>query len=250
MSDMSLADKVVVVAGAGGPLADALAGALASAGARVHVGQCDQQPGSLPAGVTYHRLDVTSPEEWRRVAEDVRRTDREVHGLVNLAELSFCGRLDDVDLATWNHAISVNIAGAIYGAQSFHETMPSGSSIVHVGSSVAYTGHPAAAVTATMWGLKGLTRALNLELGGRGIRVNAVHPGPLADQAGSLPAGFADVAVNLTTLGRLAGLDDVTSAVVFLLSDASSHIAGTDIPVDAGATSHSGAKLARSGMTR
>jgi 3alpha(or 20beta)-hydroxysteroid dehydrogenase len=250
MSNVQLADKVVVVAGASGPLADALAGALVSAGARIHVCHPDLQAGSLLEGVTYHRLDVTSQEGWSRVAEDVRRTDREVNGLVNLSELSFRDRIDDVDLAAWNRAISLNIAGAIYGAQAFHKLMLSGSSIVHVGSSIAYTGYPAAAETATMWGLRGLTRALNLEVGGRGIRVNAVHPGPLADQADSLPVGFADVAVNLTTLGRLADLDDVTSLVAFLLSDASSYIAGTDIPVDGGATSHSGAKLARSGITR
>ena len=84
--------------------------------------------------------------------------------------------------------------------QALHEIMPPGSSIVNVGSSIAFTGYPAVAETATMWALRGLTHAANLELGGRGIRVNAVHPGFLADQADSLRPGFADVALSLTTL--------------------------------------------------
>ena len=245
-----LSDRVIVVAGSNGALGAALTEALASAGARVVAADSVEPTSAPPDGARFLRLDVTSQDSWRSLGEDVRRHEGVVHGLVNTPQLGFPDRLGDVELDDWRRALSVNVAGAIYGIQALHEMMPSGSSIVNVGSSIAFTGYPAAAETATMWALRGLTHAANLELGHRGIRVNAVHPGRLEDEVDRLPEGFADVALTLTTLNRLRRADDVTSVIAFLLSDASSYIAGTDIPVDGGSTSHAGAKLARSGMTR
>lgn len=250
MNGMQLAGKIVVITGSSGPLGAAVAETLATAGVRIIAADINEPSAVFPDGATFHKLDVTSQASWTTLAESLRLSEGEVHGLVNTTVLDYPDRLCDVKLDDWHRAISVNVAGAIYGIQALHELMPPGSSIVNVGSSIAFTGYPAVAETATMWALRGLTHAANLELGGRGIRVNAIHPGFLEDQADSLPPGFADVALSLTTLSRLARADDVTSLVAFLLSDASSYLAGVDIPVDGGATSHAGAKLARSGMTR
>ena len=250
MNGITLTGKTVVVSGSSGQLGCAIADSLATAGARVIAADAKAPECALPAQATFHELDVTSQASWTGLAEDVRLSHGEVHGLVNMAVLDFPARLPDVTLDDWHRAISVNVAGAIYGIQALHGIMPPGSSVVNVGSSTAFTGYPAVAETATMWALRGLTHAANLELGGRGIRVNAVHPGFREDQTNGLHPGFADVALTLATLDRLARVDDVSSLVAFLLSDASSYIAGAEIPVDGGATSHAGAKLARSGMTR
>ena len=250
MSDRQLLNRVIVVAGSSGALGAAVTEELASAGARVVAADSDDPASALPDGARFHRLDVTSQDGWRSLGEDVRRREGVVHGLVNTPHLAFPDGIGDVKLDDWRHALSLNVAGAIYAIQALHEMMPSGSSIVNVGSSIAFTGYPAVAETATMWALRGLTHAANLELGHRGIRVNAIHPGLIDDDVDRLPTGFAEVALTLTTLNRLGRADDVTSVIAFLLSDASGYIAGTDIPVDGGSTSHAGAKLARSGMTR
>jgi len=250
MNDMQLSERVIVVAGASGALGKAVTGALASAGARVVAADRDDPASALSDGTRFYRLDVTSQDSWRSLGEDVRRREGVVHGLVNTPQLAFPDRIGDVKLDDWRRAISLNVTAAIYGIQALHEMMPTGASIVNVGSSIAFTGYPAVAETATMWALRGLTHAANLELGHRGVRVNAVHPGLLEDHGDEHPPGFAEVALTLTTLNRLGRAADVTSLIAFLLSDASSYIAGTDIPVDGGATSHAGAKLARAGMTR
>ena len=117
--------------------------------------------------------------------------------------------------------------------------MPAGSSIVNVCSVAALSGHVAAAYTASKWALRGLTRTASLELGARGIRVNAVMPGlietPLMESAS--PA-FREAALAEIPLGRTGTVDDVAPLMVFLVSDESAYVNGAEIVVDGGLTAH------------
>jgi 3alpha(or 20beta)-hydroxysteroid dehydrogenase len=103
----------------------------------------------------------------------------------------------------------------------------------------ALAGHVAAAYTASKWALRGLTRTASLELGARGIRVNAVMPGlidtPLMESAS--PA-FRGAALAEIPLGRIGTPDDVAPLVVFLVSDDSAYINGAELVVDGGLTAH------------
>ena len=73
--------------------------------------------------------------------------------------------------------LGINVTGAMLGIQTLLPLMGTGASIVNVGSLAALTGHYTAAYTTSKWALRGLTHAAATELGPRGIRVNAVHPG-------------------------------------------------------------------------
>jgi 3alpha(or 20beta)-hydroxysteroid dehydrogenase len=147
--------------------------------------------------------------------------------------------LPHVDLETWDRTFAINVTGPLLGIQALVPLMPPGSSIVNVCSVAALSGHVAAAYTASKWALRGLTRSASLELGPRGIRVNAVMPGlvetPLMD--GASPA-FRTAALAEIPLGRTGTVDDIAPLIVFLVSDGSAYISGAELVVDGGLTGH------------
>jgi len=112
-----------------------------------------------------------------------------------------------------------------------------------VGSVAGLTAHYTAAYTASKWGLRGLTRVAAMELGPRGIRVNAVHPGYIeTPMTATAPAAFKDANRALTPLGRVGSADEVAALMVFLMSAECPFLSGAEIPVDGGLSSGGTAK--------
>jgi 3alpha(or 20beta)-hydroxysteroid dehydrogenase len=121
------------------------------------------------------------------------------------------------------------------GIKTLLPLMPEGSSIVNVGSIAGLTGHYTAAYTASKWGLRGLTRTAATELGARGIRVNAVHPGYIhTPMTANAPETFYQANLDVTPLSRGGQPDEVAELMVFLMSDESRFMSGADIPIDGG----------------
>lgn len=186
-----------------------------------------------------HRLDVSDPESWDELLAGVDRVD----GLVNAAGITERSRIGEVQREDFERVMGVNAAGALFGIQAVIPLMPSGGSIVNVISVAALTGHYTAAYTASKWALRGLTRTASMELGPRGIRVNAVFPGYIdTPMTQSAPPAFREASVQLASLERVGEPDEVAELCRFLLSDRASYITGAEIAVDGGVSGHGGAK--------
>ncbi|MFJ8360870.1 SDR family NAD(P)-dependent oxidoreductase [Streptomyces sp. NPDC093984] len=231
-----LPGKVVVVTGAARGQGAAEAEALNREGARVIATDATEAPGC-------RRLDVTSEEDWARLAADLRETYGQVHGLVNNAGVTWRARMDDVRPEDMARVHAVNVTGPLLGIQHLVPLMRAGASIVNIGSSAALTAHYPVAYTASKWALRGLSRTAAMELGPRGIRVNSIHPGFIeTEMTASAAPAFREANLLGTPLGRTGTVDDITPLVTFLLSDDASFITGAEIPVDGGLTAHGGAK--------
>jgi len=190
---------------------------------------------SGPGTMEYRPLDVSSEEQWAGLAAHLRATGGTeagglVHGLVNNAGVPYRARLLDMDVAGWDRVIGINLTGTMLGLRTLAPLMPADD-----GAAIAYT--------VSKWGLRGLTKVAALELAPRGIRVNAVHPGPIDTpiSVGANPV-FLRATVEQTLLGREGRAEEVAELVVFLLSARASYITGAEIPVDGGHTSHGGTK--------
>jgi NAD(P)-dependent dehydrogenase (short-subunit alcohol dehydrogenase family) len=142
----------------------------------------------VPPGVTYRKLDVSQPEQWRELGSWIETEHGRLDGLVNNAGTQFRARLDEVEVADWERVLSVNLTGTLLGIQTAISLMHDGGSIVNVSSIAGMTGHFPVAYTVSKWGVRGLSRVASMELGSRGIRVNSIYPGyietPMAASAG------------------------------------------------------------------
>lgn len=188
-------------------------------------------------------LDVRRQDSWQALSRDLAADHGQVHGLVHCAGATWRARVGDVTAEAFEQVQAVNVLGPLLGTQALTPLMPSGASVVMIGSLAALQGHYPAAYTASKWALRGVTHAAALELGALGIRVNAVHPGFIdTPMTASAPGAFREASVSGTALGRVGQAAEVAAVVAFLLSDASSYVTGAEIPVDGGASSHGGAK--------
>jgi NAD(P)-dependent dehydrogenase (short-subunit alcohol dehydrogenase family) len=234
---------VVVVTGAGQGIGAGVARLLATSGTHVVGLDVTERPADELPDVDYRQLNVTDATAWAALGAELRASVGEVHGLVASAGITRRARLLDATGDDLHAAYDVNVGGVLLALQSVAPLMPAGGSVVVIGSVAALTAHFPVAYTASKWAVRGLVKAACLELGPRGIRVNAVHPGYVeTPMTASAAPEFRAANVAETPLGRTGSVEDVAPVVEFLLSDAASFITGAEIPVDGGLTSHGGVK--------
>jgi 3alpha(or 20beta)-hydroxysteroid dehydrogenase len=237
-----VAGKLIVVTGAARGQGQAESHRLAHEGATVIA--CDltaperySPAGQAQTGVVIGAvLDVAEPQAWLRLRALIEADHGgRVDGLINNAGVTSRVRLPDVELEDWNRVLAVNLTGPMLGMKTLSPLMPEGGSIVNVGSIAGLTGHYTTAYTASKWGLRGLTRSAATELGPRGIRVNAVHPGYIhTPMTAAAPEAFLQANLDVTPLTRGGQPEEVAELMVFLMSDESRFINGADIPIDGG----------------
>lgn len=236
--------KVVLITGAASGQGAAEAAALAAEGARVLATDVQDPLEALPAGVTFRRLDVTSPADWTDTAAWLASEHGTVHGLVNNAGITWRARLDEVELEDWDRVLRTNLTSALLGIQAITPLMTDGGSVVNVASRAALSGHFTVAYTAAKWGLRGLSRVASMELGAKGIRCNCLFPGYIdTPMVRTAPPAFVEASLKEIPMGRKGTPDDIAPLVVLLISDESTYINGAEISVDGGEWAHGGTKV-------
>jgi len=251
-SRISLSEKVVIVTGASRGIGEAIATACVEAGARVVLASRKQADLDAVAARLAGKGEVAALACHTGKADDVdalfaKAVERfgRVDGLVNNAATNpYFGPLIDTPDAAIDKTIEVNVKGYFYAARALARharTRDGGAAIVNIASFVGLRAAP-------MQGIYGMTKAavismtqtLAVELGGSGIRVNAIAPGLVETKfAAAIVQNpmLREHVVKRTPLARHAQPTEIAGGAVYLLSDAASFTTGTTLSIDGGLTS-------------
>jgi len=190
----------------------------------------------------YIHLDVSDEAGWDQAIGAAEEAFGPLGVLVNNAAIFLAGGADDCTLEDYMRVISVNQIGVFLGMRAAVPSMrrAGGGSIVNVSSTGGLVGLPDnIAYNSSKWAVRGLTKAGAMDLA-PDIRVNSLHPGPV-DTAMTHPAGVSDEEFArrwrpLVPLGRAAAPSEIAAAALFLASDDSSFMTGSEVVVDGGRT--------------
>lgn len=267
-SSFDLSDRVVLITGGAGLLGEAYAWALGEAGAHAIIADLDvDRSASLALDITEGtdcrslglRVDVTEPASVERMVRLTLENFGHLDGLVNNAAIDpkfdadsagqHTNRFEDFPLEAWQQALDVNLTGMFLCAQAVAPVMREQGHgvIINVASTYGLVGpdqrlyqregqppsYKPVTYSVSKAGVIGLTNYLATYFAGSGIRVNTLTPGGVF--AGH-DEEFVDRYSDRTVLGRMAEREEIASALLYLLSDASSYMTGSNLVVDGGWT--------------
>lgn len=248
---MRLKDKVALITGGTGGMGSASARLFASEGAAVAIAARHQDQGDAlvkeisDSGGRAHfvKLDTTDQRQWTDAVAQVKAVFGGLHILMNIVGTNELAMIPEVELDAWNRVIEVNLTGTLMGIQTCAPLMQEsgGGSIVNIGSVAGMSGNFSTAYSTSKWGLEGLSRSAAYLLADWGIRCNLIQPGFIETkmtqriQANPVVKTIAKRQMNNQILLRRAGkAEEIAYTALFLASDESSYITGTDIVVDGG----------------
>lgn len=248
---MRLEGKVALITGGCGGMGRASARLFAKEGATVFIaGRNEERGDTLAAEINesggkahFVELDVVKQEQWDAAIVQVKEQAGALHILVNIVGSNALVRFPKVDIDEWNKLFEINVTGTLRGIQTCAPLMKEsgGGSIVNIGSVAGITGNFGTGYSSSKWAFEGLSRSAAYVYADWGIRCNVIQPGWIeTDLTASMSINplvkkMQSRAMNNTVLLRRSGkADEIAFTALFLASDESSYIMGTDIVVDGG----------------
>ncbi len=258
MEPALLKGRVVLVTGAATGIGRAIALSMSAAGARVGIGDISpagqktaDEIAAAGGQAAFVACDVSVPDSARNLVEEVAAAFGSIDGLINNAGISDGSRrIHDVEVEEWDRVLAVNLRGPFLCTKFAipHLIACGHGAIVNIASMFGVVGAPLSGpYAAAKGGLVNLTRQLAVDYGPDGVRVNAICPGYVDTDLGGRRAAYSPLErraaaarrvanAALQPLGRQATTDEVAQVALFLMSDASSFMTGSIVPVDGGGT--------------
>lgn len=248
---MRLDGKVALVTGGARGSGLAAAQAFVREGARVVLAdvlddECAMAAKELGDAAHYVHLDVSSEEDWKRAIAVTEENLGHINVLFNNAGILRFNTIENETLEQFMDIVRVNQVGVFLGMRAVVPSMKraGGGSIINVSSVEGMRGgYGLAAYGASKFAVRGMTKVAAMELGRNDIRVNAICPGaidtPMVRSAG-LEGFDIDSMFGAIPARRAGRPEDIASLVVYLASDESTFVTGTEIVIDGGATSFIG----------
>jgi NAD(P)-dependent dehydrogenase (short-subunit alcohol dehydrogenase family) len=248
---MRLAGKVALISGGARGMGASEARLFAREGARVVIGDILDAEGQAVAAdikaqggdALFVRLDVTDEGDWdRAVARTVERFGK-LDILVNNAGVGGGSRIEDTTVKEWDHVMDVNAKGVFLGTRAVIPAMrrAGGGSIINISSQLGLVGTDISSpqYQASKGAVRLLTKTTAMQYAREGIRANSVHPGPIVtamtERRRADPEHYR-LMLSRIPLGRFGEPDEVSYGVLYLASDESTFVTGSELVIDGGWT--------------
>ena len=249
---MRLDGKVAFISGGARGMGACEAQLFASEGARVAIGDVLEDEGQRLAAAIgeaggeclFLPLDVTSQSQWESAIASVVERFGRLDILVNNAGVGATNsRVEDTEEADWDRVMDINAKGVFLGTRAAIPEMrkSGGGSIINISSQLGLVGvdNSSPQYQASKGAVRLFTKATAIQYAAEGIRANSVHPGPIETpmtEAGRADSARFEITVARIPLGRYGQPEDVANGVLFLASDESSFMTGSEVVIDGGWT--------------
>ncbi len=247
---MRVAGKVALISGGARGIGAATAKLLAQEGAAVVLADVLETEGReteiriREAGgrAMFMLLDVTDEANWQQVIDATVAAYGKLDVVVNNAGISGRAAVAETEVETWDRVMEVNGKGVFLGTKLAIPELrkAGGGSIINISSIYGIVGsETSAAYHASKGAVRIFTKSAAIQYAQEGIRVNSVHPGfvdsPMTAASHALPE-VHDLRVGRTPLGRMGTPEDIAAGILYLASDESSFVTGSELVIDGGMT--------------
>ena len=248
---MRLEGKVAFISGGGRGMGATEARLVAKEEAKVAIGDVLEDDGKkVEAEINesggeaiFVRLDVTSESNWKQAIDATVARFGKLDILVNNAGISGHGMVEDTTVEDWDRVMDVNSKGVFLGSKTAIPEMrkAGGGSIINISSQLGLVGtdNSSPQYQASKGAVRLLTKATAIQYAGDGIRANSVHPGPIVTpmtEESRTDAERFDLTIARIPMGRYGQPEEVANGVLYLASDESSYVTGSELVIDGGWT--------------
>ena len=247
---MRLENKVALISGGARGIGAAVAKLFSKEGAKLIIGDILEHDGNRTAeeitssgGECYFvQLDVASESDWILAVNEIVTRYGKLNILVNNAGVSARGNIEETSEASWSRTMDINVKGAFLGSKQAIPLMrATGGSIINISSGAGIAPQPntSGAYAASKGAVRIFTKSTAIQYARENIRCNSVHPGPIETDMllGTRPDGNElDVMMGRGPLARFGRAEEIANGVLYLASDESSFVTGSELVIDGGRT--------------
>ncbi len=248
---MRLEGKVAIITGGARGQGATEARMFAQEGARVVIGDIRDELGmqveaeirELGGEAVYLHLDVTSEDDWQRAIETAEQQFGKVDVLVNNAAIVLRKDIEETTSDDWDNIMDINAKGVFLGTKAVIPAMrrAGGGSIINISSISGLVSIGPPAYIATKGAVRLFTKSTAIQYASENIRANSIHPGSVdtdmrREGMGDQTAEEIQARIDNIPLGRVGTTDDISYGALFLASDESSFMTGSELVIDGGYT--------------